>query len=126
MTLRREVPPAPGLLEAFAQEFDPLFTKWNQREGFRRYLEGLLLPAERNKTLTGLANTAPGMGAQEARAQSLQWFLSESTWNEAAVNERRRALLQQVSKTAPDAEGVLVIDETGDVKAGTHTAHVGR
>ena len=126
MTQRREVIPAPGLLEAFAREFDPLFTKWNQREGFRRYLEGLLLPAERNKTLTGLANTAPGTGAQEARAQSLQWFLSESNWNEAAVNERRRALLRQAPNTAPNAEGVLVIDETGDVKAGTHTAHVGR
>ena len=72
MTQRREATSAPGLLEAFAQEFDPLFTKWNQREGFRRYLEGLLLPAERNKTLTGLGNTAPGTGAQEARAQSLQ------------------------------------------------------
>jgi SRSO17 transposase len=126
MTQRREVTPAPGLLEAFAQEFDPLFTKWNQREGFRRYLEGLLLPAERNKTLTGLANTAPGTGAQEARAQSLQWFLSESNWDEAAVNERRRAVLRQAPNTAPNAEGVLVIDETGDVKAGTHTAHVGR
>jgi hypothetical protein len=28
-----------------------------QRECFKRYLEGLLLPAERNKTLTTLANT---------------------------------------------------------------------
>ena len=126
MTLRREVTPAPGLLEAFAQEFDAVFTKWNQREGFRRYLEGLLLPAERNKTLTGLANAAPGTGAQEARAQSLQWFLSESNWDEVAVDERRRAVLRQARNTAPNAEGVLVIDETGDVKAGTHTAHVGR
>jgi SRSO17 transposase len=126
MTHRREVTPAPGLLEAFAQEFDPLFTKWNQREGFRRYLEGLLLPAERNKTLTGLANTAPGTGAQEARAQNLQWFLSESNWEEAVVNERRWTLLRAASNTAPNAEGVLVIDETGDLKAGTHTAHVGR
>ena len=71
MTQRREATPAPGLLEAFAHVFDPLFSKLNQRESFRRYLEGVLLPAERNKTLTGLANTAPGVGAQEARAQSL-------------------------------------------------------
>jgi hypothetical protein len=60
------------LLETFAQVFDPLFAKLNQREGFRRYLEGVLLPSERNKTLTGLANTTPGVGAQAARAQSLQ------------------------------------------------------
>lgn len=126
MTQRREAAPAPGLLETFAQVFEPLFAKLNQRESFRRYLEGLLLPAERNKTLTGLANTAPGVGAQEARAQSLQWFLSESNWDEAAINERRRELIKQTPNTAPDAEGVLIIDETGDVKDGTHTAHVGR
>jgi SRSO17 transposase len=113
-------------LETFARVFDPLFAKLNQREGFRRYLEGVLLPAERNKTLTGLANTAPGVGAQEARAQSLQWFLSESNWDAAAVNKQRRELLAQTPNTAPHAEGVLVIDETGDVKDGTHTAHVGR
>jgi SRSO17 transposase len=126
MTQRRETTPAPGLLEAFAQEFDSLFGRWNQREGLRRYLEGLLLPAERNKTVTGLANTAPGKGAQEARAQSLQWFLSESNWDEAALNERRRALIRQTPALAPNAEGVLILDETGDLKDGTHTAHVGR
>ena len=76
MTQRRETTPVPGLLEAFAQSLASLFSRWNQREGLRRYLEGLLLPAERNKTLTGLANTAPCQGVQEARAQSLQWFLS--------------------------------------------------
>lgn len=126
MTQRRETTPAPGLLEAFAQDFDSLFQRWNQREGLRRYLEGLLLPAERNKTLTGLANTMPVTGAQEARAQSLQWFLSESNWDEAALNERRRALIRQTPALAPHAEGVLIIDETGDLKDGTHTAHVGR
>jgi hypothetical protein len=38
----------------------------------RRYLEGLLLPTERNKTLTGLANTEPYVGAQHPRAQGMQ------------------------------------------------------
>jgi SRSO17 transposase len=126
MTQRRETSPAPSLLEAFAQSFDSFFSRWNQREGLRRYLGGLLLPAERNKTLTGLANTAPGQGAQEARAQSLQWFLSESNWDEAALNARRRELIRQTPALAPNAEGVLIIDETGDLKDGTHTAHVGQ
>lgn len=126
MTQRCEVPRAPGLLEEFAQHFDELFAKRNQRDSFRRYLEGLLLPAERNKTLTGLANTTPGIGAQESRAQSLQWFLSESNWDENAVNARRCELLRQTANTAPNTDGVLVIDETGDIKTGAHTAHVGR
>ncbi len=35
-------------------------------------MEGLLLPAERNKTITALANTEPVDGAQRKETQSLQ------------------------------------------------------
>jgi hypothetical protein len=62
MTKRLPVTPAPGPLEEYAQKFDGLFNARAQREGFRRYLEGLLLPAERNKTLTALANAEPLVG----------------------------------------------------------------
>ena len=67
-----------------------------------------------------------GMHAQHAPAQSLQWFLSESTWDAAAVNERRIALLQEDPMTAPTEQGVLAIDEHGDRKWGSHTAHIGK
>jgi len=80
MTQRRAVAPAPGPLEDYAVHFDVLFSQANQRHAFRQYLEGLLIPAERNKTLTALANVEPILGAQSPEAQSLQWFLSESTW----------------------------------------------
>lgn len=73
--------PAPAPLEGYCEHFDDLFTKRAQREGLRRYLEALLLPRERNKTLTALANTEPVSGACDAAAQRLQWFLSESTWS---------------------------------------------
>jgi SRSO17 transposase len=127
MTKRLPVSPAPGPLEDYAKGFDDLFRARAQREGFRRYLEGLLLPAERNKTLTALANTEPVAGAQRREAQSLQWFLSESVWDAKEVNERRLELLfaEEVG-TAPDGEGVLVIDEHGDRKWGKKTAHVGK
>src|SRR6266849_6586979 len=49
MTERLEVAPAPAPLEEYAKHFDGLFGKSNQREGFRRYVEGLLLPSERHK-----------------------------------------------------------------------------
>lgn len=126
MSHRLPVSRAPDPLEAYIQHFDPLLTKRNQRDALRRYLEGLLLPAERNKTLTALANTEPVRGAQHARAQGLQWFLSESSWSPARVNTQRLQLLRGDTLTAPDAHGVLVIDESGDRKAGTKTAHVGR
>lgn len=126
MTQRQAAAPAPRPLEAYAQSFDDLFDRRNQREAFRRYLEGLLLPAERNKTLTALANAEPIVGAQQGRVQALQWFLSESTWDAAALHARRVALLRSDPATAPDEAGVLVIDETGDRKWGRKTAHVGR
>jgi SRSO17 transposase len=126
MTNRIEVAQAPAPLEAYARHFDPLFGKSNQREGFRHYLEGLLLPSERNKTLTGLVNTEPGVGAQQPRAQALQWFLSESNWEERKIQSERLKLLREDPATAPNARGVLVIDETGDRKDGQKTAHVAR
>ncbi|MFL6222983.1 MAG: hypothetical protein ACJ75K_09185, partial [Actinomycetes bacterium] len=44
--------PAPGPLEDYAAQFDPLFRSLAQRRGLRAYLQGLLLPRDRNKTLT--------------------------------------------------------------------------
>src|SRR5438270_13837145 len=126
MTKRREISSAPEPLEAYARHFDDLFGKSNQREAFRWYLEGLLLPSERNKTLTGLVNTEPLVGAQLPRAQKLQWFLSESNWDERQVQAKRLKLLLDDPSTAPNGHGVLVIDETGDRKDGHQTAHVSR
>ncbi|MDQ3855832.1 MAG: transposase [Chloroflexota bacterium] len=113
MTKRLPVTPAPGPLEEYSEPFDELLSLRNQREGFHRYLEGLLLAAERNKTLTALANTEPVTGAQHAHVQGLQWLLSESTWDPRAVNARRLDLLRTAPSTAPDGNGVLVMDEHG-------------
>ena len=126
MTTRRACPPAPGPLEAYAQRFDALFSSLAQRRGLRDYLQGLLLPRERNKTLTALADAEPITGAQHRQVQRLQWFLSESTWDHERVNQQRIALLCTDAATAPHARGVLVIDDTGDRKDGTATAHVAR
>lgn len=126
MTKPLPVPPAPAPLEAYVHHFDALFAKRNQRAAFRRYLAGVLLPAERPKSLTALANTEPIVGAQRPQAQRLQGFLSESTWHPQAVHTQRLALLRADPRTAPSTDGALVIDESGDRKAGTKTAHVGR
>lgn len=127
MTRRYPVSPAPGPLEDYARGFDDLFGARAQRHSFRRYMEGLLLPAERNKTLSAIANTEPVVGAQRKEAQSLQWFLSESRWDPKEVNARRwEPLVRKAAPMAPTEDGVLVIDEHGDRKWGKKTAHVGR
>src|SRR5215218_6603572 len=111
MTKRKPVEPAPGPLEDYALCFDDLFTSRAQREGFRRYLEGLLVADERNKTLSALANTEPVVGAQRKEAQSLQWFLTESGWDPEMVNRRRIELMLEELGTSPNGSGALVIDE---------------
>jgi hypothetical protein len=125
MTKPVPCPPAPGPLEDYAARFDDLFTRVAQRRGFREYLAGLLAPRDRNKTLTALAGAEPVTGAQHPAVQRLQFFLSESRWDPGAVNARRLELLLADPATAPHAGGVLVIDDSGDRKDGTKTAHVG-
>ena len=97
-----------------------------QRRGFREYLAGLLAPRERNKTLTALAGAEPVTGTKLPAVQRLQFFLSESVWDPDRVNDRRLELLIADPLTAPHEGGVLVIDDSGDRKDGTKTAHVGR
>jgi SRSO17 transposase len=93
-----------------------------QRRGFLEYLAGLLPPRDRNKTLTALVGAEPVTGSKLQAVQRLQFFLSESVW----VNARRVELLLADPLTAPHGGGVLVIDDSGDRKDGTKTAHVGR
>src|SRR6266550_4001143 len=125
MTKPKPCPAAPGPLEGYAARFDDLFTHVAQRRGFRDYLAGLLAPRDRNKTLTALAGAEPVTGAQHPVVQRLQFFLSESRWEPEKVNARRLELLAADPATAPHEGGVLVIDDSGDRKDGTKTAHVG-
>ena len=97
-----------------------------QRRSFREYLQGLLLPRERRKTLTGLVGAEPIVQAQAAPVQRLQFFLAEAPWDVEAINTRRLEVVLGQAATMPHDRGVLVIDDTGDRKKGTDTAHVGR
>jgi hypothetical protein len=125
MTKLKPCPRAAGSLEEYAARFDDLFTHVAQRRGFREYLAGLLAPRGRNKTLTALAGAEPVTGAQHPAVQRLRFFLSESRWDPERVNARRLELLLADPAAAPHAGGVLVIDDSGDRKDGTKTAHVG-
>ena len=125
MTKPKPCPRAPGPLEEYAARFDDLFTHVAQRRGMREYLAGLLAPRDRNKTLTALAGAEPVTGAGHPAVQRLQFFVSESRWDAEQVNARRLELLAADPATAPHSGGVLVIDDSGDRKDGTKTAHVG-
>ena len=84
MTKRLPATSAPGPLEDYATRFDDLFTTLAQRQAFRRYLEGLLLPTERNKTLTTLANTESEVGRSARRHRAF----SGSSRNPGGIPKR--------------------------------------
>jgi len=58
--------------------------------------------------------------------QRLQFFPSESIWDADRVNAQRLALLADEPVTSPSADGVLIIDDTGDRNDGSATDHVAR
>ena len=126
MSSYRPCPPAPGPLEAYAVQFDSLFNRLAQRQSFRTYLAGLLLPRDRPKTLTAIAGAEPWVQAQNPKVQQLQFFLSDSVWDASALASQTVELLMNEPATAPTGDGVLVLDDTGDRKKGSATDHVGR
>jgi hypothetical protein len=92
MIRRQPADPAPGPLEEFAARFDDHLATLAQRQAFRRYLEGLLLPAERNKTLTVLTNTEPLLGLSAKRHSNFSGF----TQRFASFSDRLRCLFDGV------------------------------
>jgi hypothetical protein len=100
-------------IDEFCAQFDDLFNRLAARQAFRQYLIGLLLPREHNKALTVLASLVP-----DADRQALHHFLHDAPWDASALNKRRLALWLKRSDLAPHAQGVLIIDETGDRKRG--------
>jgi SRSO17 transposase len=123
VTSRLPVEPAPGSLEGFLAQFDPLLRSRAQRRCIRDYVAGLLAPSERNKTLTALAGADPLTGSKHREQQRFQWFLSESPWEHEPLNDRRIELLVADPQLAPHADGALVLDDSGDRKAGLATEY---
>src|SRR5260221_6400191 len=91
----------PAPLEEYAHAFDDLFRTHIQRRRFREYLVGLLVPRDRNKTLTALVGAEPIIQAQTAPVQQLQFFLTEADWDAEAVTARQIELLRDEPLTAP-------------------------
>lgn len=112
-TSRKPTAPTAEAIDRFCGHFDDLFARLAERTALRQYLIGLLLPRERNKTLTELAAVVPG-----ADRQRLHHFLHDAPWDSAALNARRVELWRQNPELGPHGNGVLIIDETGDPKRG--------
>src|SRR2546425_752782 len=87
------------------------------RKRVGRYLQGLLAPVERKNGW----QMAEELG--EANAHGVQRLLEEADWDEEAVRDELRAyVIEQLG----EADGILVVDETGFLKKGKKSAGVAR
>src|SRR5947209_10250898 len=112
-------------LEAYADRFRPHFNRTRQAEWAEVYLHGLLQEGER-KSIEPISNrvSLPADLASVADPeQALQQFMSQSSWDEAAVAREYRATMSEV---LADPDGVFLLDVTTFPKAGQHSVGVQR
>lgn len=93
------------------------FARAETRQHVAAYLKGLLSPIERKNGW----QLSEAVG--EETPYALQHLLGRATWDADAVRDDLRSyVIEQLG----DAQGVLVIDETGFVKKGLHSVGVQR
>src|SRR5690348_9450987 len=106
-----------GGLEALVEQIAPRFRRIEARRRVRAYLQGLLAPVER-KNGWQLAEHAG-----DRTPDAVQDFLARVRWDADQVRDDLRGY---VVAHLGDADGVLVLDETGFVKKGTKSVGVQR
>ena len=91
---------------------------------FRGYCTGLMLPGERKSVEPMAARVAP----TEVRSahQRLHHFVADAPWSDAAVLAAVRGHVLEVAVKRVGAAEVMIIDDTGFPKQGTHSVGVAR
>jgi SRSO17 transposase len=111
------VPGGAAYLHDLERRLAPYFERTEPRQRAMAYLRGLLSPAE-HKNSWQLAEVSG-----DATPYAFQHLLRRALWDPEAVrDELRRYIIQHLG----DPEAVLVIDETGFLKKGRHSAGVAR
>src|SRR3954454_3295392 len=104
-------------LAALKARIGPVFGRAETRETAGAFLDGLL---------SGVARKTGWLLAEQAgldRPYRMQSLLGRSRWDAEALRDRVRA---DVIEALGDADGVLVVDETGFLKKGEHSVGVAR
>jgi SRSO17 transposase len=103
---------------AFHARFAPLFGRTEARQRSEQYLRGLLVQDAERRNAENLAEAIAG-----ATARALQRFLTEAPWKPGPVIDHLQAY---VGERLATPRGVLVVDDSGVAKQGTHSVGVAR
>ena len=104
-------------LDAVARRIGARFARSETRDRVRAYLIGLLGPVQRKNSW----QLAEQIG--DADPYGVQYLLGRSEWDPGLVRDDLRAY---VVETLGHPDAVLILDETGFLKKGTHSAGVAR
>ena len=91
----------------FHAQFSDCFSREEPRENFIQYMAGQMSQLER-KSIEPIA-----LNVENAKVRAMQHFISNVVWDEARIISRYHSM---VSDDLGDAEGVMIIDESGFVK----------
>ena len=107
----------PASLAEIARRLAPYFARSESRQRASAYLQGLLSAAERKNSWQLAAVCG------EATPDGFQSLLNRADWDADAVRDE---LCREVVQHLGDPNGVLVLDETGFLNTGQHSAGVAR
>jgi SRSO17 transposase len=117
MTAPRTPKPTVNFIDRYCEGYQDLFPEVRSFESFKNLHLGIISDIKR-KTLPAIAKVA---GLENP--QSLDHFLINSPWDIEAFKQRR---LSRILEVLAGRSIILIIDETGDPKAGTTTDYVKR
>lgn len=109
-----------GLLEElrlYHIRFSPLFRRQEQRRWSYKYLEGLLLEIP-NKAIEPMAERLEG-----GNVRAMQQFIGAGAWDDEAILKQHQRL---VDESLGEPDGVLIVDDSGFPKQGSHSVGVKR
>jgi SRSO17 transposase len=104
-------------LRGFHTAFRACFTRQEPRDQFFNYMVGQFSPLER-KSIEPMALQVEG-----GKVRAMQRLVSDALWDEAAMLETYHRLVQD---EMGEADGVVIIDETGFAKKGQDSVGVAR
>ena len=103
-------------LAAYADQFRPAFARTDQAHWAHRYLQGLVSQHPRK-------SIEPMALAHGFPIRGMQAFIGESPWKIAPILQHHQRL---VAQTLGEPDGVVLIDESGMPKQGSHSVGVAR
>src|SRR5919201_1827865 len=109
-------------LEGYAAEFAHEFGHIQRTQWAGIYLQGLLLDGER-KSIEPLSRRVVVPGWHGGTEPALPLFVNQSPWEHAPVLRAYRAVM---AERCADPEAVIIVDDTGFPKKGTHSVGVAR